>query len=86
MLSTPDLKTMVEKAVEGDTEMQSLSSHAAPNHGWTVSSIQIIQLHKSTVFVMLMDVIMPTIIGILSFMSMTSSMNVLRLICHAGGC
>ena len=44
------------------------------------------QLHKSTVLVMLMDVIMPTIVGILAFMSMTSFMNVLRLICHAGGC
>ena len=33
-----------------------------------------------------MDVIMPTIVGILSFISMTSFMNVLRLICHAGGC
>ena len=41
------------------------------------------QLHKSTVFVTLMDVKMPTIVGILTFMSLTSFMNVLRLICHA---
>ena len=31
-------------------------------------------------FVMLVDVKMPTIVGILKFMSMTSFMNVLRLI------
>ena len=48
--------------------------------------IQIMQPYKSTVLVMLMDVIMPTIIGILEFMSMMSSMNVLRLICHGDGC
>ena len=35
---------------------------------------------------MLIDVTMPTIVGILTLMSMTSFMNVLRLICHAGGC
>ena len=34
---------------------------------------------------MLMDVIIPTIVGTLAFMSMTSFMNVLRLICHDGG-
>ena len=44
------------------------------------------QLHKSTVFVMLMDAKMPTIVGILTFMSMASFMNDLRLICHADGC
>ena len=44
------------------------------------------QLHKSTVLVMLMDVIMPAIVGILTFMSMAIFMNVLRLICQAGGC
>ena len=43
------------------------------------------QLHKSTVLVMLMDVKMQTIVGSLTIMSMTSFMNVLRLICHAGG-
>ena len=44
------------------------------------TNIQITQLHKSTVFVMLTDVKMPTIVDILTFMSMTSFMNVLRLI------
>ena len=64
------------------------------------------QLHKSTVLVMLknilqtfklynfikvlsvmlMDVKMSTIFDILTFMSMTSFMNVLRWICRADGC
>ena len=35
---------------------------------------------------MLIDVKMPTIVVILTFMSMTSFMNVLRLICRADGC